>query len=489
MSNKDEQTSLIPVQSNPHRSFTQQSIRAIEQISQNAHRLLQEVNDTDSVNGLLEDDYSVGSGIEDFFDEEEDVRGGYRRGSVTQSDLEYLSGKPSSCDEDDAAIGDSRKDKLVDRMGEQLLNATNTESEARILRQSLKLDPRSLPSSSFNLEDFDSRPTRHVSDRVHESTRALRSTMLTTSQRGSRAALLEMMAEEEEDYKEKKYLLAPTPLQIGRMLSLSLVLMMVLYLLLSWGTKAVGPPRLPIGEYKIIEAQVGHQFFQYYEFYAGKDSAGSNGYNLYVSRETAERDGIVNVITEVVDESSMVEIYEDDRAMEEDWLLEDLEFLDELKRKKVDEAQEAEESAKVAAIKKTNTNGTDSSNTTSSTDKTKTSGNGKKQTKNTTKRKNNRRHLQNTPSRLEAFNPDPNNNTDATPTETFVILSSSPTEEGPRNSIRLEGRRRFNRGLFIIDLRHMPAGTLLVFLGCQSACDSLYCTYFNLIRCYLQLFL
>jgi hypothetical protein len=57
-----------------------------------------------------------------------------------------------------------------------------------------------------------------------------------------------MMAEEEEDYKEEKYLLAPTPLQIGRMLSLSLVLMMVLYILLSWGTKAVGHPRLPVGE-------------------------------------------------------------------------------------------------------------------------------------------------------------------------------------------------------------------------------------------------
>lgn len=35
--------------------------------------------------------------------------------------------------------------------------------------------------------------------------------------------------------------------------------------------------------------------------------------------------------------------------------MEDLEFLDELKRKKVDEAREAEESAKAAATKKTNT--------------------------------------------------------------------------------------------------------------------------------------
>ena len=42
--------------------------------------------------------------------------------------------------------------------------------------------------------------------------------------------------------------------------------------------------------------------------------------------------------------------------------------------------------------------------------------------------------------------------------EPFLYLKSSPTPAGPRNSIRLEGKQRFNRGLFIIDLRHMPAG-------------------------------
>ena len=62
------------------------------------------------------------------------------------------------------------------------------------------------------------------------------------------------------------------------------------------------------------------------------------------------------------------------------------------------------------------------------------------------------------PPRLEPFNPDDNDNNTGIPTETFVIISSSPTIEGPRNSIRLVGLRRFNRGLFIIDLRHMPAG-------------------------------
>jgi len=42
--------------------------------------------------------------------------------------------------------------------------------------------------------------------------------------------------------------------------------------------------------------------------------------------------------------------------------------------------------------------------------------------------------------------------------ESFIYMASSPTEEGPRDSIRLEGKARFNRGLFIIDLDHMPAG-------------------------------
>jgi hypothetical protein len=40
----------------------------------------------------------------------------------------------------------------------------------------------------------------------------------------------------------------------------------------------------------------------------------------------------------------------------------------------------------------------------------------------------------------------------------FVYIKSAPTDAGPRESIRLEGNRRYNRGLFIIDLRHMPTG-------------------------------
>lgn len=50
------------------------------------------------------------------------------------------------------------------------------------------------------------------------------------------------------------------------------------------------------------------------------------------------------------------------------------------------------------------------------------------------------------------------NATSSSKKEPFIYMGSSPTEAGPRNSIRLEGKRRFNRGLFIIDVRHMPAG-------------------------------
>jgi len=42
--------------------------------------------------------------------------------------------------------------------------------------------------------------------------------------------------------------------------------------------------------------------------------------------------------------------------------------------------------------------------------------------------------------------------------EPFIYMSTTPTAEGPRNSVRLEGLKRYNRGLFIIDVRHMPAG-------------------------------
>lgn len=42
--------------------------------------------------------------------------------------------------------------------------------------------------------------------------------------------------------------------------------------------------------------------------------------------------------------------------------------------------------------------------------------------------------------------------------EDFVYMTSAPNGDGPRDSVRLEGRRRFERGLFLRDVRHMPDG-------------------------------
>ena len=42
---------------------------------------------------------------------------------------------------------------------------------------------------------------------------------------------------------------------------------------------------------------------------------------------------------------------------------------------------------------------------------------------------------------------------------TSILLQSAPTADGPRESIRLEGKTRYqDRGLFLLDLDHMPTG-------------------------------
>lgn len=40
----------------------------------------------------------------------------------------------------------------------------------------------------------------------------------------------------------------------------------------------------------------------------------------------------------------------------------------------------------------------------------------------------------------------------------YVYISSQSTKQGPRESIRLEGKRRYNSGLFILDVDRTPAG-------------------------------
>eukprot|EP00529_Nitzschia_sp_RCC80_P023673 CAMPEP_0113514240 /NCGR_PEP_ID=MMETSP0014_2-20120614/40296_1 /TAXON_ID=2857 /ORGANISM="Nitzschia sp." /LENGTH=464 /DNA_ID=CAMNT_0000410709 /DNA_START=192 /DNA_END=1586 /DNA_ORIENTATION=- /assembly_acc=CAM_ASM_000159 len=49
------------------------------------------------------------------------------------------------------------------------------------------------------------------------------------------------------------------------------------------------------GPYQLVERQVGHEFFDYYDFRDGPDSISSAGYQTYVGRKRAEEIGIMNV--------------------------------------------------------------------------------------------------------------------------------------------------------------------------------------------------
>jgi hypothetical protein len=131
--------------------------------------------------------------------------------------------------------------------------------------------------------------------------------------------------------------------------------------------RTLHPPPQPVGAYQLLQRLEGEDFFTAFDFYEGPDSVGSNGYNQYVSRSTAETKQLVNV----------------------SWEEDELDVYGTTRRGLLDTVQ----------------------------------------------------------------TPPPDQPRHAEP---FVYLGTGPTPDGPRDSIRLEGIRRFNRGLFIIDIRHMP---------------------------------
>jgi len=145
----------------------------------------------------------------------------------------------------------------------------------------------------------------------------------------------------------------------------------------------------------LVERQEGDAFFDYYTFYEGRDSVGSNGFNMYVGLATAEDLGIVNVTREF----DVLDVYATRqrrrRRRQLQW-----------RRQQQQQQQQDEQQQQPQSLP----------------DDTASTSN-------------------------ETLTPEP-----------FVYMGSSSTPHGPRNSIRLEGIRRFNRGLFVIDVRHMPAG-------------------------------
>jgi len=466
--NKTQQQQPHPyTKTNIRQTLTQSNI---EEMERGAARLaddnsLHGLEDTDSVNGLLagmeynDDDESELSYIGDVGDTDTLVK------SVSTQDLEYLTQAGNNSQQQRRRSSDGSnnggdissstyvKKKTVDKIGNELLEAhDNKRLEQNILSRSLKLVVS--PQELLDVPSEDQQEGEEMISKVHESTRKLR--RVTSGGAGIRS-MRSMMARptshpeidqgsEEEFDKKKNRIPKYFTVQVISMMALMIFVILLLAMALALGTLAVGPPRQPLGEYQIVEAHEGENFWQYWDFYAGKDSAGSNGYINYVSEKVAREAGIVEVITEIVPKKSMVQIYaKDDSRFEEDWLAEDLAFLDQLKRQEV--AENITEQLENTTKHESGKNGTISNST--STVK---------------KKKAESRHLQDIsddspPPKLEPFNPDNTNNASSSAaTETFVMISSSPTPDGPRNSVRLEGRRRFNRGLFIIDLRHMPAG-------------------------------
>lgn len=181
---------------------------------------------------------------------------------------------------------------------------------------------------------------------------------------GSSAARLDGLAMVEEEQVEqvvKRRVWVMVLLAIGGLILLSGLVYVI-------SVQVVGPPNQPVGAYQLVERQEGEAFFDYYTFYEGRDSAGSNGYNMYIGQQQATEQGMLNVTRE----PDVLDVYHRRR------------------RTKV-----LNDTGLVSNVSKS---------------------------------------------------------------EPFVYMGSKATPEGPRDSIRLEGNRRFNRGLFIIDVRHMPAG-------------------------------
>ena len=224
--------------------------------------------------------------------------------------------------------------KMADRLSVRLLAVPDDDEETqdRILRRSLGIPSSNQLSSSLRL--------------------------------GSRGHLLDGLEEVEEDEEFKLQEEYMARRRLWTMVALAVGALVLMVTAISYGVKVIGPPNQPVGPYMLLERQEGEDFFSFYNFYEGRDSVGSNGFNMYVGKDAAESIGIANVI------------------MEEDEL--DVYNLLDTRRFQA-QSEGIDTTTETAQPKK----------------------------------------------------------------EPFIYMGSAPTKEGPRNSIRLEGLRRFNRGLFM----------------------------------------
>lgn len=252
--------------------------------------------------------------------------------------------------------------RMAERLSVRLLAVPDDDEDAhdRILRKSLRLFAETAAVEEEAEEEEEEQQQQVV---AVESGRfgAMRQPSLTrvssSTRRFSSKNLLESLEQETIVVDRKPELLLSEEdaarKQFWTMVCMAIAALSTAIFAMWIGVEFIGPPNQPIGPYQLVERQEGEEFFEYYSFYEGRDSVGSNGFNMYVGRERANQLGIVNVTMET-DEFDVYDV----------------------KR---------------------------------------------------------RRSLLQLTNKMEPF----------------VYMMSSPTAAGPRDSIRLEGIRRFNRGLFM----------------------------------------
>lgn len=308
----------------------------------------------------------------------------------------------------------SDADADADRMGEELLGLSSEDDSYEWIRRSLNLLPvdESAAEAADPVEDVPSgmRKTRSASaGRGHHhgggiggSSQGLRR-VITYGGGGAAATFSERTARWEElpssqpAWRQQHRPGSPSgSVPSGKVACMVLIAFaatagLAVGLLGVGRGRLVGPSRQPVGAYRLVELQEAEAFWDYYNFYVGPDSVGSNGFNSYIGRERALQLGIANVTREVIPS--------DERSAA------------------VDPSGNGEETAGVGTAKE--------------------------------------RVVDEDKASVFADSSDFDFDSDSEP---FIYMGSAPTADGPREAIRLEGRRRFNRGLFIIDLRHMPTG-------------------------------
>jgi hypothetical protein len=247
--------------------------------------------------------------------------------------------------------------RMADRLSVRLLAVPDDDEEAHdfVLRQSLG----AILQMTEQEEDMKLPASTRISFRGSRT--GSRSSLISMNEfAGSRSSLISVMDEFAIEKEEEELLLQDEQFQARQrfttMVCMALMGLATLVVTLWLGVEFIGPPNQPVGPYRLVERQEGTDFLNYYTFYDGRDSVGSNGYNMYVGHEKASRLGIVNVTMEL-DE---LDVYNLGRKLHEE---------DEPKEKPKEEP--------------------------------------------------------------------------------FIYMGSSSTKAGPRDSIRLEGIRRFDRGLFM----------------------------------------